>query len=50
MTIDLNRRDVLQASLAGAVSIAMPAMAQSNFPSRPIKLIALGLRVDPPTA
>jgi tripartite-type tricarboxylate transporter receptor subunit TctC len=39
MTIDLNRRDVLQASLAGAVSIAMPAMAQSNFPSRPIKLI-----------
>ncbi|NBY69209.1 MAG: tripartite tricarboxylate transporter substrate binding protein [Betaproteobacteria bacterium] len=39
MKIDLNRRDVLQASLAGAVSIAMPAMAQSNFPSRPIKLI-----------
>jgi tripartite-type tricarboxylate transporter receptor subunit TctC len=39
MTIDLNRRDVLQASLAGAVSITMPAMAQSNFPSRPIKLI-----------
>jgi len=39
MTIDLNRRDVLQASLAGAVSIAMPAMAQSNFPSRPFKLI-----------
>ena len=39
MTIDLNRRDVLQASLAGAVSIAMPAMAQSNFPARPIKLI-----------
>ena len=39
MTIDLNRRDVLQASLAGAVSIAMPAVAQSNFPSRPIKLI-----------
>jgi len=39
MTIDLNRRDVLQASLAGAVSIAIPAMAQSNFPSRPIKLI-----------
>ena len=39
MTIDLNRRDVLQASLAGAVSIAMPARAQSNFPSRPIKLI-----------
>jgi len=39
MTIDLSRRDVLQASLAGAVSIAMPAMAQSNFPSRPIKLI-----------
>ena len=39
MTIDLNRRDVLQASLAGAVSIAMPVMAQSNFPSRPIKFI-----------
>ena len=39
MTIDLNRRDVLQASLAGAASIAMPAMAQSNFPSKPIKLI-----------
>ena len=39
MTIDLKRRDVLQASLAGAVSIAMPAVAQSNFPSRPIKLI-----------
>ena len=39
MTHDLNRRDVLQAGLAGAVTIAMPAMAQSNFPSRPIKLI-----------
>ena len=39
MTIDLNRRDILQASLAGAVSIAMPAMAQTNFPSKPIKLI-----------
>ena len=39
MTLEFNRRDVLQASLAGAVSIAMPAMAQSNFPSKPIKLI-----------
>ena len=39
MTIDLNRRDILQASLAGAVSIAMPATAQANFPSKPIKLI-----------
>ena len=32
MTIELNRRDVLQAGLAGAVSIAMPAMAQGAFP------------------
>lgn len=39
MTIELNRRDVLQAGLAGAVSIAMPAMAQGAFPSKPIKLI-----------
>ena len=39
MTHDLNRRDVLQAGLAGAVTIAVPAMAQSSFPSRPIKLI-----------
>jgi tripartite-type tricarboxylate transporter receptor subunit TctC len=39
MTSELNRRDVLQAGLAGAVTIAMPAMAQSNFPSKPIKLI-----------
>jgi tripartite-type tricarboxylate transporter receptor subunit TctC len=39
MTHDLNRRDVLQAGLAGAVTIAVPAMAQSTFPSRPIKLI-----------
>lgn len=39
MTIDINRRDVLQAGLAGAVSIAMPAMAQGAFPSKPIKLI-----------
>ena len=39
MTIDLKRRDILQASLAGAVSIVMPAMAQSNFPTKPIKLI-----------
>jgi tripartite-type tricarboxylate transporter receptor subunit TctC len=33
------RRQVLQAGLAGAASIALPALAQSNFPSRPIKLI-----------
>ena len=39
MTQDLNRREVLQAGLAGAVTIAVPAMAQSTFPSRPIKLI-----------
>ena len=39
MTLDLNRRDVLQAGLAGAVSIAMPATAQANFPAKPIKLI-----------
>ena len=39
MTHDLNRRDVLQAGLAGAVTLAVPAMAQSTFPSRPIKLI-----------
>ena len=39
MTLDLNRRDVLQAGLAGAVGIALPAMAQSTFPAKPIKLI-----------
>jgi tripartite-type tricarboxylate transporter receptor subunit TctC len=33
------RRQILQAGLAGAASIALPAMAQSTFPSRPIKLI-----------
>jgi tripartite-type tricarboxylate transporter receptor subunit TctC len=33
------RRQILQAGLAGAASIALPALAQSSFPSRPIKLI-----------
>jgi tripartite-type tricarboxylate transporter receptor subunit TctC len=33
------RRKVLQAGLAGAASIALPALSQSTFPSRPIKLI-----------
>jgi len=33
------RRQILQASLAGAASIALPTLAQSSFPSRPIKLI-----------
>jgi tripartite-type tricarboxylate transporter receptor subunit TctC len=35
----LPRRQVLQAGLAGAASIALPALAQSGFPARPIKLI-----------
>ena len=39
MTSSFPRRQVLQAGLAGAASIALPSMAQSNFPSRPIKLI-----------
>ena len=39
MTISFHRRHVLQAGLAGAASIGLPALAQSNFPSRPIKLI-----------
>jgi len=39
MSNTFTRRQVLQAGLAGAASIALPAMAQSNFPSRPIKLI-----------
>ena len=39
MTTSFPRRQVLQAGLAGAASIALPSMAQSTFPSRPIKLI-----------
>ncbi len=39
MTSSFPRRQVLQAGLAGAASIALPSMAQSTFPSRPIKLI-----------
>ena len=39
MTSSFPRRQVLQAGLAGAASIALPSLAQSNFPSRPIKLI-----------
>ena len=39
MTSSFPRRQILQAGLAGAASIALPVMAQSNFPSRPIKLI-----------
>ncbi len=39
MTQELNRRDVLQAGIASAVTVAIPSMAQSNFPSKPIKLI-----------
>jgi hypothetical protein len=35
MTLEFNRREVLQASLAGAVSIAMPAMGKSIFPLSP---------------
>jgi tripartite-type tricarboxylate transporter receptor subunit TctC len=33
------RRQILQAGLSGAASIALPTLAQSSFPSRPIKLI-----------
>ncbi len=39
MTASFPRRQVLHAGLAGAASIALPALAQSSFPSRPIKLI-----------
>ena len=39
MISSIPRRQVLQAGLAGAASIALPSMAQSTFPSRPIKLI-----------
>lgn len=39
MHSSLPRRQVLQAGLAGAASIALPALAQSGFPARPIKLI-----------
>lgn len=39
MSSSFPRRQILQAGLAGAASIALPALAQSNFPSRPIKLI-----------
>ena len=39
MTSSFPRRQILQAGLAGAASIALPALAQSSFPSRPIKLI-----------
>ena len=39
MSESIARRQILQAGLAGAASIALPALAQSNFPSRPIKLI-----------
>ena len=39
MSTSFPRRQVLQAGLAGAAGLALPAMAQSNFPSRPIKLI-----------
>ena len=39
MTLELNRRDVLQAGLATAVTVAMPAMAQANFPSKPVKIV-----------
>lgn len=39
MSMTVPRRQILQAGLAGAASIALPAMAQSTFPSRPIKLI-----------
>jgi tripartite-type tricarboxylate transporter receptor subunit TctC len=39
MTSIFPRRQILQAGLAGAASIALPALAQSSFPSRPIKLI-----------
>jgi tripartite-type tricarboxylate transporter receptor subunit TctC len=39
MSESIARRQILQAGLAGAASIALPALAQSSFPSRPIKLI-----------
>jgi tripartite-type tricarboxylate transporter receptor subunit TctC len=39
MSHQLPRRQVLQAGVAGAASLALPVLAQSNFPSRPIKLI-----------
>ena len=39
MSSSFPRRQILQAGLAGAASIALPALAQNSFPSRPIKLI-----------
>jgi tripartite-type tricarboxylate transporter receptor subunit TctC len=36
---DLKRRLVLGAGLAGAACIALPAAAQSNWPSRPVKIL-----------
>jgi tripartite-type tricarboxylate transporter receptor subunit TctC len=39
MSESIARRQILHAGLAGAASIALPALAQSSFPSRPIKLI-----------
>ena len=34
-----NRRQFVQASAAVGAAIALPALAQANYPSRPIKLI-----------
>ena len=39
MSMTFPRRQILQAGLSGAASIALPTLAQSSFPSRPIKLI-----------
>ena len=39
MSQQMPRRQVLQAGVAGAASLALPVLAQSNFPSRPLKLI-----------
>ncbi len=39
MSKTFTRRHVLQAGLVSAAAITLPTLAQSNFPSRPIKLI-----------
>lgn len=38
-TPDLSRRRLVQAALASSAAVALPALAQGQFPNRPIKLI-----------
>lgn len=39
MTLDRSRRRLVQAALASPAVLALPALAQGQFPNRPIKLI-----------